>query len=77
MLLPTEGRPWAPQGQTPLHHSWDRHDRLSVIGAITISPLRKPVGLHFAMVPWTITADDGGTFVQQVQRHLKRPHPMG
>ena len=27
----------APQGQTPVHYSWDRHVRLAVISALTVS----------------------------------------
>ena len=33
MLQPLLRRTWAPQGETPLSHAWDRHDRLSVISA--------------------------------------------
>ena len=49
MLQPGVRRTWAPRGQTPIHHSWDRHDRLSVISAITIAPQRRRLGLHFDM----------------------------
>ncbi len=38
MLQPVVRRTWAPRGETPVHRSWDRHDRLSVISAITVSP---------------------------------------
>jgi hypothetical protein len=51
MLQPTVRRPWAPQGQSPTHHSWDRHERLSITGAITISPLQKRLGFYFSMLP--------------------------
>ncbi|MBI4758435.1 MAG: IS630 family transposase, partial [Chloroflexi bacterium] len=35
MLQPVVRRTWAPQGKTPIQYSWDRHDRLSVLAAIT------------------------------------------
>jgi transposase len=73
MLQPTVRRTWAPQGQTPIPHSWDRHDRLSVTGAITVSPLQKRLGLYFSMTPWNVTGNDVFTFVQQLRYHLKRP----
>jgi transposase len=73
MLHPTVRRTWAPLGQKPIHHSWDRHDRLSVTGAITVSPLQKRLGLYFSIVPWNVTGNDVLTFVQQLRSHLKRP----
>jgi transposase len=73
MLQPTVRRTWAPQGQTPIHKSWDRHDRLSVTGAITVSPGRQRPGLYFSIARWNLTGDDVLRFVQQLYGHLKRP----
>jgi transposase len=73
MLQPTVRRTWAPQGKTPIHYSWDRHDRLSVTGAITVSPVRKRLGLYFSIARWNLTGDDILRFVQQLHGHLKRP----
>ncbi|MFN7019780.1 MAG: transposase [Phycisphaerales bacterium] len=41
MLRPLVRRSWAPRGQTPILRCWDRRDRLSVIGAITVPPSRE------------------------------------
>jgi DDE superfamily endonuclease len=38
MLQPTVRRTWGPRGRTPISHAWDRHDRLSVLSALTVSP---------------------------------------
>ena len=73
MLQPTGRRTWAPQGQTPIHESWDRHDRLSVTGALTISPVRQRLGLYFSIASHNLTGDDIFAFVQQLHGHLKRP----
>ena len=73
MLQPTVRRTWAPKGHTPIQHSWDRHDRLSVTGAITVSPVHKRLGFYFSMASWNLTGDDVLTFVQQLRGHLKRP----
>lgn len=40
MLQPLVRRTWAPRGRTPILRCWDRRDRLSVIGAITVPPSR-------------------------------------
>jgi transposase len=37
-LQPLVRRTWAPKGETPVHYSWDRHDRLSVIAGICFFP---------------------------------------
>lgn len=47
MLQPVVRRTWALCGQTPIHYSWARHERLSVISALTISPVLKHFGLYF------------------------------
>ena len=73
MLQPTVRRTWAPQGQTPIHRSWDRHDRLSAISAVTVSPTRRRLGLYFDILDHNIKTDDFETFVVYVLRRLGRP----
>jgi transposase len=50
MLSPTVRRTLAPRGQTPKLVCSDRHDRISVISAITLSPRALRVGLHFMLL---------------------------
>ena len=76
MLQPTVRRTWAPQGHTPSHDSWDRHDRLSVTGAITLSPVRQCVGLYCSLASSHITGDAVLAFVQHRRRHLRRPRRL-
>jgi transposase len=73
MLQPTVRHTWAPQGHTPIHQSWDRHDRLSVTGAITVSPVRQRVGLSFSLASFNSTGDEVFAFVPHLRGHLKRP----
>ena len=47
MLQPLNRRTWAPRGETPVQYAWDRRDRLSVIGALTLSPVRQRIGFYF------------------------------
>jgi len=73
MLQPTVRRTWAPQGQTPIHYSWNRHDRLSVTGAITVSPVQQRLGFYFSIASSNVTGNEVFAFVQQLRRYLKRP----
>jgi transposase len=51
----------------------DRHERLSVTGALTVSPLHKRLGLYFSVASSNITGNDVFAFVQHLRGHLKRP----
>lgn len=72
MLQPLVRRTWAPRGQTPVQYSWDRHDRLSAISAITVAPLRRRLGLYFQLHDHNIRFDDVIAFLCLVHRHLQR-----
>jgi hypothetical protein len=50
LLAPLVRRTLAPRGETPIMDYWERHDRISVISAITLSPLALRVGLHFMLL---------------------------
>jgi transposase len=50
MLSPTVRRTMAPRGKTPILVCSDKHDRISVISAITLSPRALRVGLHFMLL---------------------------
>ena len=58
MLQPVRRRTWAPSGQTPIQRAWDRHDRLSAISVITLSPNQRRPNLFFQVLPRNIDADD-------------------
>ena len=73
MLQPTVRRTWAPKGETPVLDCWDRHDRLSVISALTVSPKRKRLGLYFDIFDHNIVTDDFESFVVRLLQRLGRP----
>ncbi len=73
MLQPVVRRTWAPQGETPIQYSWDRHDRLSVIAALTVAPYRRRLGLYFQVHERNIRSEEGMAFLVWVHRHLRRP----
>lgn len=70
MLQPTVRRTWAPKGQTPIHYTWDRRDKLSAISAITVSPKRRQVSLYFAIQNTNVHADDFEEFVSRLLTHF-------
>ena len=70
MLQPLVRRTWAPRGETPLLYNWARHDRLSAISAITVSPKRHHLGLYFDLWQHNIRTDDFETFVRGLLCHL-------
>jgi transposase len=76
MLTPTVRRTLAPRGKTPILRSWDRHDRISAISAVTVSPKRKRLGLDFRLLPDDANArgEDTVAFLRQLRRHI--PGPM-
>jgi len=66
-------RTWAPRGQTPVHRCWDRHTRISVIGAVTLAPRLLRTGLYFELYDHNITTPDVVSFLRQVHRQVRRP----
>lgn len=75
MLTPTVRRTLAPRGKTPILRSWDRHDRISAISAVTVSPKRKRLGLYFRLLPDDTNAhgEDTVAFLEQLRRHIRGP----
>ena len=50
LLAPLVRRTLAPRGKTPILDCSEKHDRISVISAITLSPLALRAGLHFMLL---------------------------
>jgi transposase len=72
MLQPVVRRTWAPRGQTPIHYSWDRRDRLSVVSAVSVSPRRRRLGLYFAIHTDNIRTDEFEQFAVDLLRYRPR-----
>jgi transposase len=73
MLQPVARRTWAPVGETPELVCGARHDRVSAISAITLSPVANRHGFYFELLRGNINADAIERFVRDVQRTLRRP----
>ena len=72
MLQPLVRRTWAPKGETPIQYSWDRHDRLSVIAALTVAPRRRRIGLYFQIYDRNIRAEEVVKFLTMIHRQVRR-----
>lgn len=72
MLQPVVRRTWAPRGKTPVQEQWDRHDRLSVSSALTVSPQRRRLGLYWEQHRRNIRGEQLVSFLRVVRRHLRR-----
>jgi len=72
MLQPIRRRTWAPSGQTPIQRSWDRHERLSAISGITISPRRNRLGMSFRIYRHNIRFLEVLLFLKALHHHLRR-----
>ena len=72
MLQPVVRRTWAPKGQTPIQHSWDRHDRLSVITALTLAPGRRRLSLYWHCQRENIRGEHVMAFLKRLRRAIRR-----
>ncbi len=72
-MLPTVRRTWAPKGQTPiLRHRTRSHKKVSAIGALSISPHRRRLGLYLHWHPnKNITQDEVILFLRDLLAHLR------
>jgi transposase len=72
MLQPVVRRTWAPEGDTPRQDRWERHDRLSGISVVTVSPQRRRLDLYFAFQEHNFCTPEVETFVAGLLHHF--PH---
>jgi transposase len=75
LLAPLVRRTWAPRGQTPVFYQRGRHrQKVSIIGALTVSPKQRRVGLYFSLIAelnvdayWLVA------FLTALARHRRGP----
>lgn len=66
-------RTWAPRGETPVQRALDRYDRLSVIGAVALSPTRRHISTPFQIHESNIRTDEVVSFVKHLRRQWRQP----
>lgn len=69
--MPTRRRTWAPEGQTPLIAYNYKHDRISALAALTVSPKRRHVGLYIRFQPRNFQAAHVAEFLRALLRQLR------
>ena len=73
MLIPTRRRTWGPEGQTPIiRYNW-RHDRISALAALTVSSVRKHMGIYFTFQQRNFKSTHVAKFLRKLLRHLRGP----
>lgn len=73
LLIPNVRRTWAPRGHTPVLVHCYRHDRLSVISGLALSPRNRRLGLYLRCRARNLTGLDIRGFLHQLLRHLRGP----
>jgi transposase len=75
-LTPTVRRTFSPIGRTPILRGWGRHDRISAISCITVSPVRRRLGPYFQLLPddTDVTGERMVEFLRELRRQV--PSPM-
>jgi transposase len=70
-LMPSIQRTWAPVGRTPIVRHWTTREKLSVISAISLSPVRRRVGLYYQVHDKNIQQPEVVRFLRHLLRHLQ------
>ena len=75
MLSPTVRRTWAPRGCTPTLRVSAPHERISAIGAITISPVRRRFSFYFHLSGDNANFHGQSVvwFIERLRRRLRSP----
>jgi len=68
LLQPVVRRTWAPRGQTPQLREWARHDRLSMVSALRVSPQRHRLGLCWEAHRANIRTEQMVAFLRALRR---------
>lgn len=73
MLIPTRRRTWSPQGHTPTVRYSYKHDRISALAVLTVSPVRQHMGLYARFQQDNFKAVHVAPFLRQLLRHMPGP----
>jgi transposase len=72
MLQPTRRRTWALEGHTPIQKVWARHDRLSGVGALSVSSIQHRLAFYTQLFRENIVTEDMIWFLMQMHWHFRR-----
>jgi len=57
----------------PVQYAWQRHDRLSVIGSLSLSPRRRRIGIQFSVQKENVRTPHIVAYLRGLHRQLGRP----
>lgn len=66
-------RTWGPCGQTPQTRYAYKHDKISAVSAVTVSPRRRRLGLYFHLYRKNIQQAEICRFLRHLLRHVRGP----
>jgi putative transposase len=73
LLIPTRRRTWGPQGETPTVPYSYKHDRISALAVLTVSPVRQRIGLYARFQQENFKAVHVAPFLRNLLGHLPGP----
>ncbi len=73
LLVPNVTRTWAPRGCTPVVYHLYKHDRVSAITALAVSPQRTRIALYLQFRPRALDGLDVRAFLASLLRHIRGP----
>jgi len=73
LLIPTRRRTWGPEGHTPKIPYSYKHDRISALAVLTVSPICRHIGLYARFQQDNFKALHVALFLRQLLRHLPGP----
>jgi len=73
LLIPPVRKTWAPRGQTPVVRHHQKHERISVIGGLSVSPKSQRIGLFYQLHEKNIQQAEVCDFLRHLLRHLTGP----
>jgi len=71
LLTPPVRKTWSPRGQTPIIRHVYRHDRISAISEISVSPIYRNLGLYCQLFDKNIDGEIVCAFLKDVLHHLR------
>ena len=71
LLIPSVRKTWSPVGQTPILFHRDRHDRISAISGIAVSPKRFHCTLYCQLYEDNIQGEEVAVFLRYLLRQVR------
>lgn len=74
-MAPLVRRTWSPRGVTPVLYQQGRsREKITMVGALSVSPQRKHIGLYYSLGPSrNFDTDWAEGFIRALARHLRGP----